>query len=67
MIDNNGGGGISQNVGYSNNPSGLYRVANENSNNNGGISHHSAVSLVFAIDNSRDLIHWVVLAININR
>jgi|LauGreDrversion4_2_1035121.scaffolds.fasta_scaffold261517_1 hypothetical protein len=42
MIDNNGGGGVPQS-GYNNNPNAQLRAANENSNNAGGISHHSAV------------------------
>jgi hypothetical protein len=62
MIDNNGGGVIPQN-GY-NNPNAQFRGPNDI---NGGINHHSAVRIVPIIKNSRDLIHWEALPININR
>jgi hypothetical protein len=64
MIDNNGGGGIPQN-GYNNNPNAQFRGANDI--NTGGINHHSAVRILAIIKNSRDLTHWGVLPININR
>jgi hypothetical protein len=64
MIDNNGGGGIPQNV-YNNNPNGQFRGPNDI--NTGAISHHSAVRILAVIENSRGPIHWEVLPINISR